>query len=368
MDTCLSQVKIMNEFDNHIEKKFTESRQSYMPVFEHFDKNSDGYLNKDEFRKLLEDLLSNGQMQQSITDEDANSVLSMLDLDNDGRLSLEEFRCAWLYWLKQVLSPVKALIIVDVQNDFITGSLALKNCSAGQDGAGVIPVINSLLEQDLFDLVIYTYDWHPENHISFIETVDSRKIHPTSKVPVLRSAAKVQEKLTFDIDGIPREQILWPKHCVQGSFGAQLADTLKVVPNAFHVYKGASPDVDSYSAFWDNSKLSKTNLASILSEKNVTDVYVCGLAYDVCVGFTAMDSLEHGFRTICIEDACRGVTLDGISRMRRELQKKGVYMTMSAEVPNLTRAALRPLCLAAQAAVNYDLAWKIIKEKSTSSS
>ncbi|BFZ15230.1 hypothetical protein BsWGS_18269 [Bradybaena similaris] len=357
----------MSIFNKYTAGSFADNLHSYASVFDHFDKNRDGFLDTKEFYELLKELLVSdaNHQQQFVTHEDAAFIFSVLDLDHDGHISLTEFQTAWLYWLRQILSPVKALVIVDVQNDFISGSLSLSSCPASQDGSVVIPVINTLLEQSLFDLIVYTYDWHPDNHISFIDNVHTRKLHPTSKV--LSEDVRPFDTVVFEVDGVQKEQMLWPRHCIQESWGAELHPSLMVAENAFHIKKGTNPNVDSYSAFWDNDKVSKTQLSSILREQQVTDVYVCGLAYDVCVGQTASHAVDHGFRTTLIEDATRGVSLDGIAKMRQELAAKGVYFAESHQVPRLVKAELRPLSLAVQAAVNYKLAWKMVNGKSLQS-
>lgn len=184
--------------------------------------------------------------------------------------------------------PKSALVIVDVQNDFIDGTLALKRCEAKQDGADVVPCINHLIETVPFDVIAYTLDWHPEDHVSFIENVSRRKL--SSNSPIQRNI-KIFDTVIFE--NYPDvEQKLWPAHCVQGSFGAELHPDLKVIDehtdkmrrSVVYVKKGSKSDIDSYSAFFDNCKLNETSLNSDLKKHGITDLYVCGLAADVCVG------------------------------------------------------------------------------------
>ncbi|CAF1121747.1 unnamed protein product, partial [Didymodactylos carnosus] len=196
----------------------------------------------------------------------------------------------------------------------------------------VVPVINRVLRNVRFDVVAYTYDWHPHNHISFYENRYLREIDPESKVSA--DEAKLLDSLIFV--GPPRvEQVLWPAHCVQDTRGAALHKDLILVDNAIHVFKGANPNVDSYSAFWDNMKLAKTTLDEQLKERNVTDVYVVGLATDICVSATAMHSLEHNYRTVLIEDACRGVDAKEIEVKRLELNRHGCIFVDSNVVPGM---------------------------------
>ncbi|CAF1140894.1 unnamed protein product [Didymodactylos carnosus] len=150
-----------------------------------------------------------------------------------GTLSNNENKCS-------KSKKVNALIIVDVQNDFITGSLALKN------GEEVVPVINNLLKTIPFDVVVYTADWHPKNHISFYENIGLRKDEISSDSKVNAETAKLFDQVTFkgDVD-----QILWPTHCVQGTFGAQFHKDLYIVKKHILLHKGSNPEVDSYSAF-----------------------------------------------------------------------------------------------------------------------
>jgi nicotinamidase/pyrazinamidase len=176
---------------------------------------------------------------------------------------------------------MNALIIVDVQNDFLPGgSLAVK------DGFDIIPVINSI--QTKFDLVVATQDWHPAKHKSFASN------HP--------------DKKAFDeieLDGLP--QVLWPDHCVQETTGAEFSNQLdsKRIEAIFR--KGMDKNIDSYSGFFDNGKRKSTGLAPYLKGRDVTSVFVAGLAADFCVYFTAMDALEQGFQTSIITDATKAI-------------------------------------------------------------
>lgn len=140
-----------------------------------------------------------------------------------------------------------------------------------------------------------------------------REVDPSSGIS--REVAQVYDTVTFR--GPPLlKQRLWPRHCIQDSWGAELHKDLKILDNAIKIYKGTNPAVDSYSVFWDNKKMQETTLSSQLQEKGVTDIYICGLAYDVCVGATAVDALRSGYRTILIDDCSRGVDLVDIEKTK----------------------------------------------------
>jgi nicotinamidase/pyrazinamidase len=177
----------------------------------------------------------------------------------------------------------RALIIVDVQNDFIPGG-ALPT----RGGDEVVPVINRL--QKYFDLTVATQDWHPKGHRSFASQ------HPGKKPGEV-----------IDLDGLP--QVLWPDHCVQESWGAELHPDLAMERVSYIVRKGTDPGIDSYSGFFDNGRRKATGLERWLRAEEVTDVYITGLATDYCVLWTARDARELGFATHAIADACRGVEL-----------------------------------------------------------
>ncbi len=192
-----------------------------------------------------------------------------------------------------------ALIIVDVQNDFLPGGALPVS-----EGDRVIPVANELM--DRFDLVIATQDWHPANHGSFATT----------------HGRKVGEMI--DLNGLP--QVLWPVHCVQDTPGAEFALGLKTSGIHRVFRKGTDPSIDSYSGLYDNGHRRSTGLAEFLKEQRVTDVYVLGLATDYCVKFTALDAAAEGFKVHLIEDGCRGVNLKAgdVTAAIEEMKAAGV--------------------------------------------
>ena len=203
---------------------------------------------------------------------------------------------------------MKALILVDIQNDFLPGGAL-----AVPDGDAVIPIVNQL--QSLFPLVVATQDWHPDNHGSF--------------------AANHPDKNLFDqieLYGLP--QTLWPVHCVQGTHGAGFAPDLNQERITTIFQKGTDPGIDSYSGFFDNGHRRGTGLGEWLKHKDVTEVYVCGLATDYCVKFTALDAVGLGFKTYFIEDASRGVNLqpDDIKHAIDAMKTAGIQVIQSSEL------------------------------------
>lgn len=192
---------------------------------------------------------------------------------------------------------MNALILVDIQNDFIPGgSLAVP---AGDE---IIPLVNDL--QQSFELVVATQDWHPENHKSFAS-------NHSGKIPFERI-------LLHGMD-----QVLWPDHCIQGTPGAEFSArlNLKKVEGIFR--KGMDPEIDSYSGFYDNGHKRSTGLAGYLRERKVTRLYVCGLAGDYCVFFTAKDALKENFETFIIEDATRSIDSTGFEKAKDEILASG---------------------------------------------
>ncbi|XP_060518213.1 nicotinamidase-like [Cylas formicarius] len=299
-----------------------------------FDKNCDGKLDPNEFRQLCKALFRDSTGQSYPLDASVADIFNLFDVNADGQIDRDEFVYCWNNWIKIIVKPISALLVIDVQNDFICGTLDIRNCPAQQNGEDVIEPINHLLDSVDFDAVFYSHDWHPEDHVSFVDNLHLRKLHESS--PIAGNNAKLYDTVVFDGDP-PMVQRLWPRHCVQNTWGSELYKDLKVVDNAVKIYKGTNPEVDSYSAFWDNSKLTDTKLEAQLKMRNITDVYVCGIAYDVCVGATAADAIVSGFRTILIDDCCRGVDLLDIEKTKRNLTKNHGIIVSSNQVDALVK-------------------------------
>ncbi|WP_020526174.1 bifunctional nicotinamidase/pyrazinamidase [Flexithrix dorotheae] len=203
---------------------------------------------------------------------------------------------------------MKALILVDIQYDFISGGAL-----AVPEGETIIPTVNQL--QQHFDLVIATQDFHPADHGSFATN------HP----------GKNPGEVT-DLNGLP--QILWPVHCVQGTRGVDFVEELNMEKVEKIFPKGTDKGIDSYSGFFDNGHKKATGLGDYLKEKGVKEVFVVGLATDYCVKFTALDALELGFETYLIKDASRGVNLQpgDVEKAIKELDGQGVKIVESKSI------------------------------------
>ncbi|XP_039249199.2 nicotinamidase-like [Styela clava] len=224
-----------------------------------------------------------------------------------------------------------ALIVVDVQNDFISGSLALCNCPSKHKGEEVVPKINELVELPFWDLVVYSKDWHPPNHISFVSNTHLFHPHMDNKCDLTNPC--VFDHVIYDVDSTVVEQDLWPVHCLQNSEGAEFHKDLKIVEGGVVVHKGLNPNIDSYSAFFDNGRRSETILQSVLRDNRISTVYVCGLATDVCVNFTTFDAHSLGFETYIIEDCCRGVHEENIEKTFKDMKEAGIKVVTSEDVP-----------------------------------
>jgi nicotinamidase/pyrazinamidase len=198
---------------------------------------------------------------------------------------------------------MRALLLIDIQNDFIPGGAL-----AVQNGDEIIPIVNSL--QSKFDLVVATQDWHPNNHKSFASQHQGRSVFEV-----------------IDLDGL--QQVLWPDHCIQGTKGADFSDKLEMKKVEAIFRKGTASNIDSYSGFYDNGHRKTTGLADYLKGKNISEVYVAGLAADYCVYFTAEDALHEGFKTFFIEDATRAINTEGFEKAKKDLLNKGGYIVDS---------------------------------------
>jgi nicotinamidase/pyrazinamidase len=200
-----------------------------------------------------------------------------------------------------------ALLVIDVQNCFIPGgSLAVK------EGDVIVPLINRLAKS--FQNVILTQDWHTPGHISFASSHAGKKPFETTQLAY-------------------GTQVLWPDHCVQGTEGAQLSAQLSIPHAQLIIRKGYHKEVDSYSAFIEADGKTQTGLAGYLKERGINSVYVCGLATDFCVAWTALDARKQGFKAAVIEDASRGIDAQGsLAAAWDNMKKAGVRRMQSSEI------------------------------------
>lgn len=198
---------------------------------------------------------------------------------------------------------MNALILVDIQNDFLPGGAL-----AVPDGDAVIPAANQLMQHA--DIIVATQDWHPPDHGSFAVN------HP---------GCAVFE--TIDLHGLP--QTLWPVHCVEETPGAAFAETLDLARIGKIFRKGTRPEIDSYSGFHDNGRRHSTGMADWLRGCGVTHVTVCGLATDYCVKFTALDAIDEGLHVTLVTHACRGVNLQpsDVANAIDEMRHRGVMIS-----------------------------------------
>jgi len=201
-----------------------------------------------------------------------------------------------------------ALLVIDVQNDFCPGGpLAVPG------GHEVVPAVNLIARR--FPLVVATQDWHPKGHCSFASTHAGKK--PLETVVVGGTV-----------------QVLWPDHCVQGTRGADFHPMLDTAAFHYILRKGTRQAVDSYSAFVENDRTTRTGLDGLLKGLGIERVFVCGLATDYCVAASARDAVSAGFSVVLVEDACRGVDVPpgSLEEAIRTLRDLGVRMTTSSRV------------------------------------
>ena len=200
------------------------------------------------------------------------------------------------------------LLLVDLQNDFMPGGAL-----AVPSGHEVVPVANQLAAR--FEFVVASQDWHPPQHESFASQHSGRNVGET-----------------IQLRGIT--QVLWPDHCVQGTFGAEFYQGLDQSQVSEVVQKGTDPGIDSYSAFFDNARLRSTGLGDRLREREVDTVYLLGLATDYCVKFSALDAVSLGFRAKVVPEGCRGIDLAAgdVKRAWEELRSAGVDIVPSGDI------------------------------------
>lgn len=205
------------------------------------------------------------------------------------------------------LDRSSVLLVIDVQNCFLPGgSLAVK------DGDKVVPVINAMAKK--FSDVVMTQDWHTPGHVSFASSHPGKKPFDTTEVKY-------------------GKQMLWPDHCVQGTDGAALSKDLAIPQAALILRKGFNKDVDSYSAFTEADGKTTTGLAGYLKARKLQRLFVCGLATDFCVAWTALDARKAGFDVYVIEDACRGIDAQGsLAKAWADMTRAGVKRIQSGDL------------------------------------
>ena len=193
-----------------------------------------------------------------------------------------------------------ALIIIDVQNDFCPGgALEVK------DSEKIIEPINSA--QDKFETIILTQDWHPKDHSSFASN----------------NSAEVYSKIEMNYGS----QILWPDHCIQGSIGANFHKNLNTNNSNLILRKGCNPKIDSYSAFFENDKNTTTGLEGYLVKKEIKRLYLCGLAFDYCVFYSALDGVKLGFEVFVFQDLTKAIKLNNSEKIaKKTMIEKGIKL------------------------------------------
>jgi nicotinamidase/pyrazinamidase len=199
------------------------------------------------------------------------------------------------------------LLVIDVQNDFCPGGAL-----AVTEGDAVLGPIHRVAAQ--FEHIVLTQDWHPAGHSSF-------------------ASAHVGKKAFETIEVSYGTQTLWPDHCVQGSKGAEFHASLQLKRAELVLRKGFREQIDSYSAFFENDRETPTGLGGYLEERGLTRVFLAGLAYDFCVGYSALDARRLGLEAVILRDACRAIDLGGsVAKIEREFDLAGVRVVESDEV------------------------------------
>ncbi|HEX4769911.1 MAG TPA: bifunctional nicotinamidase/pyrazinamidase [Bryobacteraceae bacterium] len=191
------------------------------------------------------------------------------------------------------------LLVIDVQNDFCPGGML-----PVADGTQVVQPIHRAARH--FEHVILTQDWHPPGHHSFASGHPGKQPYETIE-------------LSYGL------QTLWPDHCVQGSTGADFVPSLALPQTELILRKGFRGEIDSYSAFFENDKVTSTGLAGYLRDRGLMRVFCAGLAYDFCVGYSALDGRTAGFDAVVLRDACRAIDLNGsVQLIEEEFRHAGV--------------------------------------------
>lgn len=303
------------------------SRKSGLPsndtasIFKAYDANENGQLETSELAFFLRDAFPGTELSNEQLDE----LLREFDTDKSGTIGLNELHAFLRFYdpSSKTIRRKTALVVIDVQNDFISGTLAV------QTSEEIVAIINNMRDQ--FDCVVISYDWHPHEHCSFVESANDGKVELKEKESVGTLKAFTQVTLLGDADRAEHPQMLYPRHAVQNTWGGECHKDLVVKPEDMSVYKGKKANIDSYSAFFDNCKANDTGLTKQLEDAGVTDVYCCGLVFDICVKSSALHGAEMGFRVSVIEDACKPLSESEVLPTKKVLNEAGVRVLSSAQ-------------------------------------
>jgi len=235
---------------------------------------------------------------------------------------LEE-RGQTIHWLKSIFSPRRTLLIIDMQNDFVSGSLAVPGAE------DILDMVEDLSKLDIWYQVFYTQDWHPADHISFFSNLGLRQLDPTWLSVNNTNVADISmfDEVVFKRYP-PYRQKLWPDHCIQGSDGAKFHPSITTPKKSQVIQKGTNPLIDAYSAFFDNTDIKfsgDTGLRRLVRDS--TEVVVVGLAQDYCVAWTSLDSLELGLPTTVLTDHTRPVDPRSGEKMMEAVREAGGIVT-----------------------------------------
>lgn len=229
-----------------------------------------------------------------------------------------------IHWLKSIFSPRRTLLVIDMQNDFISGSLPVPGAE------DIIDMVEDLAKMDIWYQVFYSQDWHPADHISFYSNLGLRQLDPTW---LSVNNTNVEDIKMFDEVVFkrypPYKQVLWPNHCIQGSEGSNFHPSLTRPKKSQVIQKGTNSLIDAYSAFFDNTDIKgsgDTGLRRLVRDS--TEIVVVGLAQDYCVAWTALDSLQElGLPTTILQDHTRPVNPSKGEEMMEAVREAGGIIT-----------------------------------------
>ncbi|CAL8084397.1 unnamed protein product [Calicophoron daubneyi] len=235
------------------------------------------------------------------------------------------------------------LLVVDVQHDFVRGTLRTDLSSAGEDAVAIMDPINALLEMP-FRKVFVSMDFHPNGHVSFYENRERWKVSPRSPTTNFKEA-KIGDSITIiDSRGTEKTQKLWPAHCIANTPGAALYKDLKIPLSSliqmpektFHlIKKGTHPEVESYSVFGNTEGPEDTGFSEQLKNCNADLLVICGIAFDVCVVSTALDAANRGLRVVVVEDACVAISSEAKANAFKEMVSAFIHIAKVDQIPAL---------------------------------